>query len=419
MKTLILAFLFLPIFAISLSSHYTSPTTLEDQGVLYVTFCSQTSEFAKFYFTPQGFTVSQTSVQKDFAGTTLVPDCKQITLIVRSGEPGLLDLKIRKGADEWVVPVKFEKKQSLLPTLSKSVIYTGYDDAVLRLGGTGKDVWVTLTGSIVGSNILYADSLPAEFPIQFHFGSSGYQEIPVIVQYIAGNSSVTQSFTLGLRVEEAPIDVTGDSDIPSGGFSNLTLHITAPEKLYSTKISLHSSCIEGNTERYFEEFQEGDVVFRVKGTCDPGSYQMNVSVGDHIRSIPIDIIGPGGYEVFFTPSFETTEASLEVMIANEGSESMKAVSVRLIDGNYSKIKEGTFIGDLEPGDYDSADLTFIPHKNPVSVNIKISFTHGGVRVDDILAYDFHYVQKNSMGWWFILILAGVGVWYVKRRKASN
>lgn len=410
-------------FAVTLDydQYTTVPTTLEDQGYLYITFCSETSEFADFDFDPVGFTVSPTETEADFYGTSLVPDCRQLVLFAQADEPGQYILRISESSDEWVLPVIFQKDLPISVSVSKSVIHTGYSDLSLRVSGEGSDVWMSVDGNVVGLDSIYRSSLPATFPVTLYFSSAGFQQIPLTLNYRYGNASISRDFNLGLRVEESPIQISDNIEIPSGGRANLSVHIISPEVLYSPKITLSSSCLEGELEKYLETFKEGTLDFKVHSTCNPGIYPLTVHVGDYIRNISMTVTGPEGYELFFNPHIIKGESSLEVVIANKGSDEMRAVSVRLLDGDYHKIKEGTFLGDLEQGDYDSVDLEFIPASNPVTVNLAIYYNQNGQRWNITRQLPYSYARAG-VSWWMLLILAGVAFFGYRKwrnRKASD
>jgi len=421
MKRALLFLLFVPVFAVyfDASSMATVPSPLEDQGYLYLTFCSKSTETATFKFHPQGFTVSPTELSVYFSGSSALPDCRQIVVFVKARSPGMYNLIVQKGIDEWSIPVVFEKREPLVVSLSKSVLYTGYDTAKLYISGTGTDVWVMLNGSIVGTNVLHSISLPASFDITFYFPQAGYYSIPVSVTYRRGNSTVTQTYLLGLRVEEPPIEISSDTRVPAQGYANLTLRITSPETLYSTRVSLVSSCLEGETEKFVEKLKEEELVFRVKGKCDPGIYPLVVQIGNFQRTIPLEIYGPGGFDLMLSPTFEKDRVTLEVTVANIGSETMKAVSVKLLPGDYIIEDEGTFLGDLEPGDFDSADLTLIPKKNPVEVKYQIAYTKAGRRIVLNKTYELRIPQGKGSFWLLLLLIAGAVVYYVRTRKAGS
>ena len=89
---------------------------------------------------------------------------------------------------------------------------------------------------------------------------------------------------------------------------------------------------------------------------------------------------------------------------------MKSVSVRLLEGDYKIVKEGTFLGDLEFGDFDSAELDFIPNKKSLDINLKISYTKGGERIELIKAIPYDYQVKSKTSTYLaVLLLVAVGV----------
>jgi len=120
-----------------------------------------------------------------------------------------------------------------------------------------------------------------------------------------------------------------------------------------------------------------------------------------------------------SPTFEKDRVTLEVTVANIGSETMKAVSVKLLPGDYIIEDEGTFLGDLEPGDFDSADLTLIPKKNPVEVKYRIAYTKAGRRIVLNKTYELRIPQGKGSFWLLLLLIAGAVVYYVRTRKAGS
>ena len=422
MRMLVIALIFLSAYAVSMDydSLYTAPATLRDSGYVYTTFCSRSDEARTFTFTADDFMYSPSRMTVDFSGTSSIPDCKQVVVQVTSDEPGMFSLYAASGSDEWVIPVEFSILEPITLSLSKSVVYTGYDTVTLRARGTGRNVWLTVDSSIVGVDNLYKTNLPADFSLIFHFSDPGFYEVPVTLQYERNNNTITREYTFGIRVEEAPIQILGDIRVPSEAYSNLTLGLTLPETIYSGVVSLFSDCLSGSTSQRIENFKSGDVVFKVKGTCDPGIYNMNITAGDFESSVPLEIYGPGGFELFFNTDQNNEEHSIEVLIANKDSETMKSVSVRLLEGDYKIVKEGTFLGDLEFGDFDSAELDFIPSKKSLDINLKLSYTKGGERVDliEVVPYDYQ-VKSNTSTYLAILLVIAVGAYYVKTRKARS
>ncbi|MBR9681603.1 MAG: hypothetical protein GOV00_02260 [Candidatus Altiarchaeota archaeon] len=399
----------------------TSPSPLDGQGYVHITFCSKEVEFIKFRFSATDFTVSPSSIDVDFSGTALIPDCKQIPVFVKSDRPGQYVLTVAGDSDEWTVPVDFEKNLPISISTSEAIIYTGYSDVSLRVTGQGEDVWITVNQDVVGLNTMYKPSMPANFPFTFYFEEAGFQVVPVNVSYIYGDATLSQIYKLGLRVEEAPVQVGGELSVPSGSYSDLSLDITSPEKMYGVKISISSTCLEGETEKYLADFQSGTLDFKVRSTCDPGIYELTVSIGDYMRKVPLTVTGPEGYELFFNPEIMDGESSLEIVIANKGSNDMRAVSIRLLDGDYTKIKGGSFLGDLEGGDYDSAELEFIPKKNPVTVNFVISYNQDGQRQNITKSLTYSKV-KTKVSSTTIILLAGVaffGYRKFRNRRSGN
>jgi len=421
MKKLLLAvFLLVSSFAAYLNADLTAtqPSSLETQGYLYLTFCSVSNEYVTFKLTPYGFSASPTEIRMDFSGSSSSPDCRQLVIFVKADSPGMYNLKIKEGSDEWWVPVVFEKRLPLELLLSKQVIYTGYDSVRLFVRGDGTNAWVYFPGNLVGSNILHSPSLPASFDITFHFSQPGYYAIPVSVRYDHGNTTLVQNYTLGLRVEEPPLEISGSLRIPSEGYADLKLHVHSPEVLYSTKVSVSSECIEGDTERFFPELSDANVTFKIRGKCDPGIYPLIVQVGSYSRTLPLEIYGPGGFDVMISPGYEKGKASIEVTVANIGSDTMKSVSVKLLPGNYIIDEEGTFLGDLDPGDFDSADLSFTPRGNPVLVRYQIAFNKAGERVVLNRTYEFTAPREGGFPWIWLLVTAAV-VYYAYTRKAGR
>ncbi len=403
------------------SSIATSPSTLDEQGYVYLTFCSDKVDFVKFKFSATDFEVLPASIDVAFSGTTASPDCEQLVVFVKSSRPGQFLLKVTGDSDEWQVPVVFEKKLPFSVSVKDSVVHTGYTSTYLTVSGEGRDVWMDIDGNVVGLDSIYRSTLPANFPVTFYFERAGFYQLPVTFTYLYGNSTMTRTFNLGLRVEEAPVKIGDGIEVPSGGRANLSIYIESPETLYSPAISLSSPCLEGELQKYPEVFTKGTVSFNVKSTCDPGIYPLTVSVGDFVRNVSMEVTGPEGYELFFNPDIVKGESSLEVVIANKGSNDMKAVSVRLLDGEYTKVKEGSFLGDLESGDYDSTTLRFIPKRNPVAVNFVISYNQEGQRHNITRSLTFSRV-KAGVSPYLIVLLIGVaffGYHKFRNRRAGN
>lgn len=422
MKWLVFALVLFSAYAISMDydQFYTAPATLQDSGYVYLTFCSRADEARTISFTADDFMYSPSRMTVDFSGTPTVPDCKQVVVQVKSNDPGLFTLYAESGSDEWAIPIEFSKLEPITLSLSKSVVYTGYDTVSLRVGGAGRNVWLTVDSSLVGVDNLYKSSLPADFSLTFHFSEPGFQEVPVTLQYERNNNTITRTYTFGIRVEEAPIKVSGDIRVPSEAYSNLTLGLSLPETIYSGKVFLSSDCLGGSTSQSVENFRSGELTFRVKGMCDPGVYDMNITAGDFESSVPLEIYGPGGFELFFNTDQSGVEHSVEVLIANEDSETMKSVSVRLLEGDYKITKEGTFLGDLEFGDFDSAELDFIPNTDSVDLNLKISYTMGGERIELLKTVPYDFKTGSSATFYVValLVIAG-GAYYVKTRKSRS
>lgn len=422
-RLLVILLLFASAHAISLdySSTTTAPPTLEDKGYLYITFCSRANELETFDFTAQGFTATPGDLSLDFGGTSTTPDCKQAVLLVTSDDPGMFTLVADAGSQEWVIPVEFSKPEPLEIRLTQSAVYTGYDEVGLRVGGRGEDAWLTVGSQVVGNNRLYSAGLPATFPVTFHFSEPGFYDVPVLLTYDRNNRTVVQNYTLGVRVETPPVRILRDLRVPSDGYANLTLPLVLPETIYGGTVSLTSECLEGSTSQYVENFRQGNLTFQVKGVCDPGIYEMGVEAGNFQTTVPLRMYGPEGYELFLNTDQRDGEHRLDVVIANEGSQTMKSVSVRLLDGNYRMVREGSFIGDLEFGDFDSVELAFVPQGNPVDVNYRISYTLGGERLEDTRAFSYEF-PRQSGGWlnWLLLLAAiAGGYWYVKHRRAGS
>jgi hypothetical protein len=422
-KLLSLLFLLTIGFAATLdySEYTTAPSPLEDRGYVYITFCSTESEFVSFKFTPQGFTATPSQVDLRFSGTSTVPDCEQAVLFVQADQPGQYNLLVDGTAKQWAVPVVFEKDLPLSISVSEAVVHTGYSQVAIVVEGDGQEVWMDLTGNIVGLDSFYSSKLPAVFPVTFYFSQTGFQQIPLTLNYNYGNASLTRQFNLGLRVEDSPIQISDGIELPSGGRANLSIEIISPEVLYSPTVSLESECLEGELQKYPEVLKQDTLSFKVRSTCNPGIYPLTVHVGDYVRNVSMTVTGPEGYELFFNPKVVKGESSVEVVIANKGSDEMRAVSVRLLDGDYIKIKEGTFLGDLEQGDYDSVDLEFVPTSNPVQVNLAIFYNQEGQRWNITKQLTYSYA-KAGVSMWTILILAGVaffGYRKFRNRKASD
>ncbi len=421
MRYLLPLFLLLSAYAVTLDygSYTTAPSPLDSQGYLYITFCSKSSATHTFYFYPAGFSVSPSSVKVDFSGSSTSPDCRQVVLFASSDSPGMYNLIVKQGSDEWTLPVQFEKSEPLNVYLSKSALHTGYDSATLSISGEGQDVWVTVGASVVGLNKIYRPDLPAAIPLVFHFSSAGFYSVPVTIQYTVNNLTVVKNYTLGVRVEEAPVRVSGNLVVPSDGYANLTFNLSLPETIYSGVVSLSSKCLEGGTSTVVENFLSGPVSFRVRGTCDPGLYSLTISAGDFQVSVPLTISGPEGFETFTNTFVKDGKHTLEVTIANEGSQTMKAVSVRLEPGDYETLKEGAFLGDLEFGDFDSAELVFIPRAKRTLIRYTISYTLGGEKFTVEREYTYTARGGSSRWWLYGLIALAAGGYYVKRRKARG
>jgi len=336
----VLAFLMLSVSAITLEYDkvYTAPSPLKDHGFVYLTFCSTTNTIREFSFTAGGLFVSPNHLDVDFDGTTTIPDCKQVVIQINSNTPGLYSLLITSVTDDWVVPVEFSKEEPISISTSRSVIYTGYDRVDINVYGQGNDASLIVWSPVVGVSKVQKSSLPASFPTTFYFSKSGYYDVPVTLEYEVNNKTITRNFTLGLRVENAPLKVLNDLKVPSDGVVNFTLSLEVPETIYAGTVSLSSDCLEGGTSKRIENFKKGNVNFYVKGTCDPGLYSLEVSVGDMKTSVPLTIYGPEGFEQFTNTFVKDGKHTLEVILANEGSQSMKAVSVRILPGDYSIIK---------------------------------------------------------------------------------
>ncbi|MBR9689558.1 MAG: hypothetical protein GOV01_01515, partial [Candidatus Altiarchaeota archaeon] len=129
MKWLVPILMLFSVYAVSLDydSLYTAPAELQNKGYVYLDFCSRSNEARTFQFTSPDFSMSPNRVTVDFLGTSTVPDCKQIVIMVSSDVPGLYTLDAESGVDDWSIPVEFSKIEPITVGLSQSVLYTGYD----------------------------------------------------------------------------------------------------------------------------------------------------------------------------------------------------------------------------------------------------------------------------------------------------
>ncbi|MBR9680755.1 MAG: hypothetical protein GOU98_02935 [Candidatus Altiarchaeota archaeon] len=399
---------------------YTAPAQLETTGFVYLTFCSNTGTLRAFSFTAGGIPVSPNDISIDFDGTALIPDCKQAVVQVSSNTPGLYSLLVTSVGDEWIVPVEFSKEEPISITTSRAVIYTGYDSVNIKVSGLGEDASLKIWSPVVGISKIQASNLPASFPTTFYFSKTGFYEVPVTLEYTINDKIITRNFTLGLRVEDAPLRILNDLRVPSDGIANFSVELEVPETIYASTVSLSSECLEGGTSKRIENFKTGTVTFYIKGTCDPGLYSLDVSVGDLKTSVPLTVYGPEGFEQFTNTFVKDGKHTLEVILANEGSQAMKAVSVRILPGEYSIIKEGSFVGDLDFGDFDSAELVFVPFNEQTTVNYQLTYTLGGEKLSIQKTYDYRYKKStNTVGIISILVVIGLGVYYVRRSKARR
>ncbi len=410
-------------FAISLeaSQIYTIPQPLEDTGYLYLTFCSQSSGSETLKFYANGFEVEPEKQELYFSPITsttgVIPDCKTVAVKVSSSKPGMFELKIEGDEQDWYLPVIFWKRELSIEA-SRNRLYTGYEKVGFWIHGNASDVWLSINSSAVGVLEKHFPSTPAYFETELYFPKPGYYLIPVRLSYLKNGARFQDVFLLGFRVDEFPLQVRARSNLTYGEEGEVTLEITSPRPLYSVKVKLFSPCIEGESEKYFSRLENVNVSFKVKAKCEPGIYGAKVYVGAYEREIPLEIKGNDEIKVFVSPSFEKNKITLEITVANIGKRKLSSVSVELLENeNYTVLDQGTFLGDLNPGDFDSADLSIKPKSSKISVKYRIEYDVDGKRKSLTMEYELKIKEAKKP--WYLLALLALVIAYVYFRKTRG
>ena len=294
---------------------------------------------------------------------------------------------------------------------AKMVVPVAIGDPTAYIGdlgsGESKDVYVTILPECMG----------------------GIYAIPIIITGYRGSTPFSEEINYMVKCIPPKDDLRVEMEIPqsvTGGEQNTTLTITNLTSVSVGPVSVNITGMNvklgGQTSYYINALPpQGHVsipvIWKLEKTDEQGSIQVIIATPSGQRTYSYAVMPSAKPDLRVYPSsvkWAGDKIDVSLTVANVGTSTAETVFVSA-EGN----AEGqTVIGDLSPGDYDSADIYIRPTGKTAQFSVEVSYIVDGQKktIKKTVTVDVPERPK-SYGIWVLLaaIVAGAIWWWRKKR----
>ncbi len=268
---------------------------------------------------------------------------------------------------------------------------------------------------------VYVDLLP--------LCQSGTYTIPVIISGFSGTAPFAEEFNYSVKCINPRNDIRVDLTMPedaNGGEGNATLTLTNLTSVsvgpVAISISGENLRIGGQTSYYLNALQpQGGIKIPINWQLiksdEPGTIAVTVITPTGKRTYSFTVMPKIAPEIKVFPSdvkWRDGKLDVTLSVANVGNGTAETVFV----SGEANATGNAVIGDLSPGDYDSADVLVNPGKNGADFTVRIQYIFAGKRVERSVRLHVDAPAKSSgvLPAIVAVIIVAAAVWWWRKRR---
>ncbi len=334
----------------------------------------------------------------------------------------ILTVTAGKGVDVNIATdrVYGEREMSVKFTVSNSgePIYNAKLIVPVAMGDAEKYIGALGSGE---SKSVYVDILPV--------CKGGIYRIPIIIKGYRGTAPFFQEVNYNVKCIPPTDDLRVSMDIPeqiTGGEQNTTLTIqnltsvaTGP---ISVAISGENVRIGGQTAYYINSLPpmgkvQIPVIWKLAKSDEAGAILVTIVTPEGKRTYSYAVIPKTSPQITIYPSSEKWENGklhVALTVANTGTGTAETVFVSA-EGNATG---KTVIGDLSPGDYDTADVYLTPTGKTAEFKVLVTYVVNGEEKKVEKTVEVSVPPKPGNAWLVVaavIVVIGAIWWWRKKR----
>ena len=303
-------------------------------------------------------------------------------------------------------------------------------------GSAITNAYIIYPGAL-GSAEKYVGIIPAEDNITATFTAipickNGIYEANIIVRGFTDSNVINISIPYVMRCYPPRNGLSVYMNMPetvSGAEYNTTLRITNNLDVaigpLTITITGKNVDIGGQTGYSFAAIQPHQTVeipirWKLQQEDAPGAIVVNVYEGNYPRTYIFSTIPSTTPQVKVylngEPKWVDGTVQISVTVANVGTGTASTVYLSAEGNNI--VQGNAVIGDLAPGDYDSATISFKPAGRETTIKTVITYFQGGSKREIVRTFTIQTPPKpQPVGLWIVAAIVVVGaLWWWRKRK---
>ncbi len=159
------------------------------------------------------------------------------------------------------------------------------------------------------------------------------------------------------------------------------------------------------------------VTWRLVKTDEPGAITVTVAGKEGARTYSFAVLPAAEPDIRVYPSdvkWDASKLQVTLTVANIGTGTADTVFVQA-EGNATG---ESVIGDLSPGDYDTATISIHPKGKEAEFKVLVSYTENGEKKEVEKSITVSVPEKNSnvVVWIGILVAVTIGIWWWRKKR---
>ncbi len=307
---------------------------------------------------------------------------------------------------------------------------------IVNKGPAITDAYLIVPGAL-GSAETYVGTIPADSNVVELVSllptcRNGLFETNIMIRGMTDSNAIMLSFPYVVQCNPPTNAITVDMNMPettTGGEYNTVLRITNNLDIAVGPITVtltgKNIDIGGQTGYSFaaigpHQTIEIPIKWKLQQDDMPGAIVVNIYETNFPRTYVFSTIPSTEPEIQAyisgEPKWSDGGVQVSITVANVGTGTAKTVYVSAEGNNI--INGNTVIGDLAPGDYDTATVTFRPTGRETTVKAIISYFKGGKKHTITEEFTVQTPPKpQPVGLWILLAIAVIaGIWWWRKRK---
>ena len=267
---------------------------------------------------------------------------------------------------------------------------------------------------------VYVDVIPA--------CTEGIYEFNAVLKGLTDSGAVQKNITYVTLCYPPRNDITVDFNVPKKASGTITSVLSVQNNL-DVAVGPITVSITGNnielggtsTYTYASVPPRGKisvpVTWRLTKEDEPGAIIVTLTGKDGKRVYSYSVLPKTEPDLQIYPSgvsWAGNRVQVTLTVANVGTGTADTVFVRA-EGN---AMGESVIGDLSPGDYDTATVTLSPDGKEAQFKVLVEYVENGEKkeLEKTITVEIPQKQANPWIWIGIALLAGIGIWWWRKKR---